>query len=71
MLEQRAGRLEVRNLSCRWLRPNPLGECAFEERFIAFYYDPPRPAPFEVAEAWRSRRLRVKARENGGWCAEE
>ena len=71
MLEQRAGRLEVRKLSCRWSEPNRVALCNFEERFVAFYYDPPNKMPFEVPEAWRPRTLRAKAMADGDWCAEE
>jgi hypothetical protein len=71
MLEQRAGRLEVRDLSCHWLKANRVGKCDFQERFIAFYYDPPRLSPSEVSEAWRPRTLLVKAMDDGSWCAKE
>src|SRR5687768_13803001 len=55
MLEQVAGASEVRNVECRWGRPNKVALCRYEERFVAWDSGPgnrilDRPGPWEARQ---------------------
>lgn len=67
MLEQVAGATEVRNVRCRWTRPNEEALCRYEARFVAWDSGPggsiiDRPGP------WESRELSATLLPDGRWC---
>lgn len=69
MLEQVAGHREVRNVECRWGRPNKVALCRYEERFVAWDSGPGnsivnRPGP------WAAKQLRATLLPDGRWCSE-
>ena len=68
VLEERLGSLEVRGLSCRWLRPNEVASCRFEERFVALHSDAGGNMVSDPGE-WSARTLRALLLPNGTWCA--
>jgi hypothetical protein len=69
-LEERAGRVEVRSLSCRWIDPGKRAQCDVEQRFVALYFNAANRPEMEVPEPWYRRSLKVRSMPNGGWCAE-
>ena len=68
ILDQVAGTSEVRNVECRWARPNKVALCRYEERFVAWDPGPGdsivnRPGP------WKAKELRATLLPDGRWCA--
>ena len=68
MLEERLGSLEVRGLSCRWVRQNAVALCRFEERFVALDSDAEGNS-VETPGEWQARTLRAVLLPNGRWCS--
>lgn len=67
-IEERLGSLELRNLTCRWLKPNSTAYCTFEQRFVPLY--PDENGKFvEAPEAWQRQTLRSVLLPSGGWCS--
>ena len=66
--EQRPGAIQIRSLSCRWLRLNEVAECRFESRFVEIHSEPDGNF-FETADPWQPRTLRAVLLPDGEWCA--
>jgi hypothetical protein len=65
-LEAVEGKLELRNVSCRWIVEGLEADCAYERRFV-----PAGLNSAEELEAWSSVRSKLRSSKFGGWCTVE
>jgi len=68
MLEEVAGESEVRDLQCRWERPDKVASCRFEERFNAWEGGGDGNIVTRPGR-WQRRELRAVLLPDGRWCA--
>ena len=69
VLEEIPGYWQVRNLSCRWLRPNAVARCDFERRFVELTSDAQGNLVTNPPGPWEARSLRAILLPDGRWCA--
>lgn len=69
ILEEVAGASEVRNLQCRWERPNKVASCRFEERFNALESGGDGNIVTRPGR-WERKELRAVLLPDGRWCSE-
>lgn len=67
--EEIPGYGEIRNLSCRWLRPGRVAHCRFEERFVELTSDAQGNLVANPPGPWEARSLRAILLPGGRWCA--
>ena len=62
--EMVAGRVEVRNASCRWIIKGFKAECSYKHRFWAEGLN-----GTEEPDAWSASRVLLRPSTAGDWCA--